>query len=164
MLTTLNERPISSAIMPILQPLAPQSVAPTIARLTTSAHVSGTDHIPAAVPVTPIRGGLAPKARRRVCDYVDAHLDGNMSIILLSSIAGLSPFHFARAFKKSVGVTPHDYVIQRRVERARELLVGSDMPLSEIALAAGFADQSHCARRFREYIGMCPRDYRWSMR
>jgi len=111
-----------------------------------------------------VRGGLAPRAMRKVRDHIEAHLDGKISIVALAAVAGLSPFHFARAFKQSAGATPHDYLIQRRVERVRVLLVGTNLPLSEIALAVGFSDQSHCARRFREHVGMCPSDYRWSMR
>jgi AraC-like DNA-binding protein len=83
---------------------------------------------------------------------------------MLAGVAGLSPFYFARAFKKSEGVTPHDYLIRCRVERTMELLAGTDLALSEIAIAAGFSDQSHCARRFREHVGVCPHDYRWSTR
>ena len=60
-----------------------------------------------------------------------------------------------------MGVTPHDYLIRQRVGRAKQLLAGTDMPLSEIALAAGFAHQSHFARRFRQHVGMSPRHYRW---
>jgi transcriptional regulator GlxA family with amidase domain len=116
-------------------------------------------------PVRPrSRGGLSPRALRRVCEYVEAHLNENISIRVLAETAGLSMYHFARVFKQSMGVTPHGYLVQCRVRRAQELLAGTDLPLSEIALASGFSDQSHCARRFREHIGVTPRGYRWSMR
>ena len=111
-----------------------------------------------------IRGGLPPRALRRVRDYVEAHLEENVSIQALADTAGLSMYHFARAFKQSEGMTPHGYLVQRRVERVQKLLAGTDLPLSEIALASGFSDQSHCARRFREHVGVTPSDYRWSMR
>jgi len=111
-----------------------------------------------------IRGGLPPRALRRVREYIEAHLEETISIQALAAIAGLSMYHFARAFKQSEGMTPHDYLVQCRVRRAQNLLATTDMPLSEIALASGFADQSHCARRFREHFGVTPSSYRWSMR
>jgi len=111
-----------------------------------------------------IRGGLPPRSLRRVREYIEAHLEENISIQVLAGIAGLSMYHFARAFKQSEGMTPHDYVVQCRVRRAKDLLAATDLPLSEIALAAGFSDQSHCARRFREHVGVTPSSYRWSTR
>jgi transcriptional regulator GlxA family with amidase domain len=112
----------------------------------------------------PNRGGLPPGALRRVRDYVEAHLEDNIDIQALADAAGLSMYHFARAFKQSEGVTPHEYLVLRRVHRARDLLTSTDLPLAEIARACGFSDQSHCARRFREHFGVTPSRYRWSMR
>ena len=111
-----------------------------------------------------IRGGLPPRALRKVREFIEANIDQKIGIDALARAVGLSMFHFARAFKQSEGVTPHGYLVRRRVSRAKELLAGTDLPLSEIAVAVGFSDQSHCARRFREHVGVCPRDYRWSMR
>jgi transcriptional regulator GlxA family with amidase domain len=111
-----------------------------------------------------IRGGLPPRALRRVREFIETHLEENISIQTLAAIAGLSKYHFARAFRQSEGITPHGYLVQCRVRRAQDLLAATDLPLSEIALASGFADQSHCARRFREHVGVTPSSYRWSMR
>ena len=83
-----------------------------------------------------IRGGLPPRALRRVREYIEAHLEETISIDALAGIVGLSKYHFARAFKQSEGLTPHDYLLQCRVRRAQELLANTDLPLSEIALAA----------------------------
>jgi transcriptional regulator GlxA family with amidase domain len=110
-----------------------------------------------------VRGGLPPRVVRRVREHIDAHIEKRISVEALAALANLSVCYFVRAFKQSVGVTPHDYLIRRRVERTMQLLSGTDMSLSEIALAAGFADQSHCARRFRQHVGMSPRHYRWSI-
>jgi AraC family transcriptional regulator len=114
-------------------------------------------------PVAFARGGLPPRVIRRLREHIDNNINQRISVEALAKLANLSVCYFVRAFKQSVGVTPHDYLIRRRVERTMELLSGTNMPLSEIALAAGFADQSHCARRFRQHVGMSPRDYRWSM-
>jgi AraC-like DNA-binding protein len=110
------------------------------------------------------RGGLPPAAIRRVREYVEAHLCENIDLAALAGVAGLSLFHFARAFKQSAGVTPHHYLVQRRIARTQEMLARTDLSLSEIALAAGFSDQSHFARHFRQTLGMTPGQFRWSQR
>jgi transcriptional regulator of acetoin/glycerol metabolism len=110
------------------------------------------------------RGGLSPAVMRRVHEYVEAHLNDSIELAELSAIAGLSIFHFAREFKQSAGVTPHHYVMQRRVERAKALLADSDLSLSEIAFATGFSDQSHLTRHFRQMLGMTPGQFRRSLR
>jgi transcriptional regulator of acetoin/glycerol metabolism/AraC-like DNA-binding protein len=115
-------------------------------------------------PAAQARGGLPPGAMRRVREYVNAHLGESMDLAELASIAGLSVFHFARQFKQSAGVTPHSYLVQRRVERAQDLLARTDLALSEIAVAAGFSDQSHLARHFRQMLGTTPREFRRSQR
>jgi AraC family transcriptional regulator len=114
--------------------------------------------------VVPNRGGLRPQAQRRIREYVLAHLQENISIRTLATLVDLSESHFVRAFKQSVGVTPHRFLLQCRVMRVQQLLVETDLPVAEIALATGFSDQSHCALRFRELVGITPSRYRWLMR
>jgi len=113
---------------------------------------------------SPARGGLPPGAMRRVREHVEGHLSESMDLVELAGVAGLSVYHFARAFKQSTGMTPHHYLVHRRIERAQEMLARSELPLSEIALAAGFSDQSHLARHFRQMLGMTPGQFRWSQR
>ena len=125
--------------------------------------VDSTNRTDETGPMAYFRGGLPPRVVRRLREHIDSNIDQRISVEALAKLANLSVCYFVRAFKLSVGVTPHDYLIRRRVKRTMELLSGTDMSLSEIALAAGFADQSHCARRFRQHVGMSPRDYRWSM-
>jgi AraC-like DNA-binding protein/PAS domain-containing protein len=116
------------------------------------------------VPAPQARGGLPPSALRRVREYVDSHLSERVDLAALAAIAGLSVFHFAREFKQSAGVTPHSYLVQKRVERAQAMLARTDLSLSEIALAAGFSDQSHLARHFQQMLGTTPGEFRWSQR
>jgi AraC-like DNA-binding protein len=116
------------------------------------------------VPVPQMRGGLPPSAMRRVNEYIETHLSESVDLTELAGVAGLSLFHFARQFKQSAGVTPHHYLVQKRVERAQEMLARTDLSLSEIAFATGFADQSHFARHFRQRLGVSPGQFRWSQR
>ena len=120
-------------------------------------------HLPLPAPARHARGGLSPAAMRRVSDYIDAHLNESIELVELSAIAGLSMFHFARQFKHSVGMTPHYYLVSRRVERAKELLAGTNLSLSEIAFAVGFADQSHLTRHFRQIVHITPGQFRHSV-
>src|ERR1700758_3961970 len=109
-------------------------------------------------------GGLSPGAMRRVREYVEVHSGENIDLLMLAGVAGLSVHHFARQFKQSAGVTPHVYLTQKRVGRAQEMLVQTDLPLAEIAFAVGFFDQGHLARHFRHMLGTTPREFRWSER
>jgi transcriptional regulator of acetoin/glycerol metabolism len=106
------------------------------------------------------RGGLPPVALRRVQEYIESHLAERLSVERLAAVAGLSTFHFARAFKQSQGTTPHDYLLDRRIARAQALLDETNTSLSQIALVSGFADQSHLARHFRRRVGVAPSWYR----
>jgi AraC-like DNA-binding protein len=115
-------------------------------------------------PAPQTQGGLSPGAMRRVREYVEVHLGESIDLSMLAGVAGLSVHHFARQFKQSAGVTPHVYLTQKRVERAQEMLVQTDLPLAEIACVVGFFDQGHLARHFRHMRGTTPREFRWSQR
>lgn len=110
------------------------------------------------------RGGLPPARAHRICEYIHSHLEQNISLEVLAEMAGLSIHHFARAFKQTIGMPPHSYVLQKRIEHAQEMLRTTELPLSEIALHTGFADQSHLARHFRRMTGMSPSTLRWAQR
>lgn len=120
-------------------------------------------HLPLTTPARQARGGLSPAALHRVHDYIDAHLSESIELTELAGIAGLSIFHFARQFKHSEGITPHHYLVSRRVERAKELLVETNLSLSEIAFAVGFSDQSHLTRHFRQVVRITPGQFRRSL-
>lgn len=102
------------------------------------------------------RGGLAPSVRRRVLEMMAAQADSRLTIDALAREAGLSPAHFARAFKESVGRAPHQHLVALRLERARRLLEAPGAALSDVALSAGFADQAHFTRFFKREFGVTP--------
>jgi AraC family transcriptional regulator len=105
-------------------------------------------------------GGLAAWQVVRVRAYIDSNLHRTIHIRDLSAIARRSPAHFSRMFKLAVGEPPHAYVVKRRLERARHLMMTSAEPLSEIALSVGFSDQAHLCRLFRQAFGQSPANWR----
>jgi AraC-like DNA-binding protein len=102
------------------------------------------------------RGGLSPALKERICDFIESHVSEKISLDALSAMAGLSPHHFARAFQQSMGLPPHRYLLRRRLEHVERMLQETKLPLSQIALAVGFSDQSHLARHFRRVAGVPP--------
>jgi AraC family transcriptional regulator len=114
----------------------------------------------AAAPVAPARGGLAPWAERRCCEYLRAHFAEDVSLDALAALAGLSPFHFARMFKVATGLPPHAYQRRCRAEKAQVLLRQTDLPITEIAFAVGYETPQAFARMFRAEIGASPSDWR----
>ena len=104
--------------------------------------------------------GLSRERLKRVCDYIEAHLDDRLTLADLAAVACLSPYHFSRSFKQAVGAGPQRYVMHRRVERAKALMRRTDQPLALIAQEAGFADQSHLTSVFRREIGVTPGHFR----
>ena len=110
-----------------------------------------------------LKGGLAAHQRRHLIDYIEQHLDQPISLGELAGRCALSEYHFARMFRESFGLPPHQYLLARRLTRARELLRGTRQPLGEIALACGFASPSHFANRFKQALGGTPGEYRLAM-
>lgn len=104
--------------------------------------------------------GLTWPRLQRVLEYIQANLDSDIHLDELATVAGLSAFHFAKLFKQSTGSTPHQYILQRRIDRAKELLQSPEIGLSEISLRAGFADQSHLTNVFRRFVGVTPLKFR----
>jgi AraC family transcriptional regulator len=106
------------------------------------------------------RGGLASWQERRAKELLRADLSGQISLPELASACRLSSSHFSQAFKQTVGCPPHQWLLHQRVERAKELILNTTQPLSEIALATGFADQSHFTRVFSQRVKASPAAWR----
>jgi AraC-like DNA-binding protein len=130
----------------------------------TRPRISTLGHLPVPEPLAPSRGGLPPALTHRICEYIESHLDQKIGLEALAAMAGFSTHHFARAFHQSIGIPPHSYLLGRRLERAERMLRETQLPLSEIAVATGFSDQSHLARHFRRRTGVSPRVARWNER
>ena len=109
-------------------------------------------------------GGLAPTKLRRVREHIEKCLGQHIDVCELAVLTGLSPCHFSRAFKQSTGMPPHQYLMSRRVATAVRLIESTDLPMSEIALEVGFADQSHFTRVFTAQTGESPRRFRHQRR
>jgi len=111
-----------------------------------------------------LKGGLAPHQRRQLVDYIEAHLDHVITLGELAVRCNLSEYHFARMFRVSFGLPPHQYLLARRLQRACQLLRLGDLPLGQIALHCGFASASHFSNRFRQAMAATPGDYRAALR
>jgi AraC family transcriptional regulator len=104
--------------------------------------------------------GLTRTQLQQVLDYIQTHLDRDLSLTELAETLNLSPTYFATAFKQAIEVSPHQYVIQQRVERAKLMLSKTDLAISDIALQVGFSSQSHLNQQFKRLTGMTPKQVR----
>lgn len=120
-------------------------------------------HHTVSKPQLPIyEGGLPPRQLSQVLEYINTHLEQNIKLADLAQLLDMSQFHFSRLFKQSIGITPHQYLSQQRVERAKELLKKTDRLIIDIALECGFSSHSHLSKQFRQLTGMTPKAYRLS--
>jgi AraC family transcriptional regulator len=115
---------------------------------------------PAGTPLPQAKGALDARRLRAVLDYVEANLERNLTLQELAAEAGLSAYHFARAFKLAIGHAPHAYLNERRVSRAKLLLADRGQALAEVALACGYSSQPHFTRAFKDATGLTPGAYR----
>ena len=106
-------------------------------------------------------GGLPQRQLLEVLDYIDAHLGHEITLADLAELVDISQFYFGRLFKQSLGLSPYQYLLQQRVERAKQLLKQTDKPIVAIALECGFNSHSHFGRKFRQLTEMTPKAYRF---
>ncbi|GAB1621889.1 AraC family transcriptional regulator [Agarivorans albus] len=107
-----------------------------------------------------LSGGLAPFQLARCQEFIEAHLADKLSLNQLAQLVDLSDYHFARMFKQSSGLSPHQYLSQRRIERAKSLLLTGELSLAEVAYQTGFSSQAHFSARFKQLTGNSPASFR----
>ena len=117
-------------------------------------------HCSTEIVTNDISGGLPSSKLRQVIDYIQSNLERDLSLDQLAKVAHVSSHHFGKLFKQSMGLTPHQYVLKCRLERAKKLLRNRKLTLTEISLATGFCHQSHFTNAFRRYTTLTPRQYR----
>ncbi len=114
-----------------------------------------------------VGGGMAPYRLRKAVSLIEQHLfdetEGRIALRTVARHVGMSYFHFSRAFKHAMGMTPTNYIIERRLERAKKLMQETDLPIADIALRSGFSSQSHFTTSFRRFVGITPRSFRHAM-
>lgn len=118
------------------------------------------DHSATQPRIAHYEGGLGDRKLLQVTRYIDNALDQDIKLTDLAQLAEMSQSHFSRLFKQSMGLSPHQYLLQQRVERAKQLLKHTNQSLVEIALACGFDSHSHFTRQFRQITGVTPKAYR----
>lgn len=111
--------------------------------------------------ITSRNRSLTDAQLKQVIDYIDAYLDQDLSLSQIAAVINISPTYFASLFKQAKGIPPHQYVIQQRIERAKWLLLQTDLTFAQIALKVGFSSQSHLTRQFKRHTGMTPKQFRF---
>ena len=165
--TAVNDnvmRALTTSLLPVFE--APQRASSLFLdhiMLAAGAHVART-YGGMATTRPAIRGGLAPWQEHRAKELLMSNLEGEITLDQLAQECGLSMSHFARAFRQSAGMAPHQWLTRRRIEAAMEMLRDGLKPLAEIATACGFADQSHLTRVFSRHAGISPGAWRRTRR
>lgn len=152
--------PQVAQIAGLVRPVLPEAAGLAALHLETLGYALAvavaSDHSEARTVPEPSVAQLSSAQLNRVVHHVEDNLAAPLALADLAALAHVSPFHFARLFRASTGRSPHAYVIERRVARAEELLTRTGLPLVEVAVACGFADQSHLTRQMVRHLGRTP--------
>lgn len=158
-LNFLSDSSLNNALMAVAQEVAKllQQTYPSQADGSNSIETSV---IRAVKPENHRNRRLTHTQLQQLLDYIDTHLDRDLSLIELASVINISPTYFASLFKHSMGISPYQYVIQQRVEKAKLMLLKTDLAIADIAFQTGFSSQSHLTQQFKRLTGMTPKQIR----
>ena len=106
------------------------------------------------------KGGLAKHKQKKAIAFINENLDRDLKLLEIAGLVGMSPYHFARMFKQSTGLSPHQYLVRQRLLKAKELLRYTDMAIADIAYTVGYKNPSHFAKVFRQHFKVSPTEYR----
>lgn len=106
-----------------------------------------------------VAGGLSKRRLQQVVEYMNNHLDQDLTLPELAAVVHMSPSYFSSSFKQSTGFSPHQYLIRRRIERAKQLLLQNELSIADVAHRLGFAHQSHLSRHFKRLVGVTPKAF-----
>ncbi len=117
-------------------------------------------HYSKCVEIISSKRSLTHAQVQQAVDYIHTHLERDLSLVELASAVNISPTYFAGLFRRTMGISPHQYVIQQRVEQAKVMLSKTDLAIADIALQVGFSSQSHLTQQFKRLTGMTPKQVR----
>ena len=117
-------------------------------------------HYSIATPIAVYEDGLPQHKLTQVLEYIQSYLDQDIKLADLAELVGMSQYYFCRLFKQSMGVSPHQFVLQQRIERAKQLLQQKNLAIADVTLLCGFKNQSHLTTLFRKFTGVTPRVFR----
>ena len=150
----MRQKPIDEALQRLLNEQTPTG---TPAQMT---QVSVIHLLRRYSAVTHENSSLTHIQVQQAIDYIHTHLDRELSLVEIAGVVNSSPTYFASLFKRATGTSPHQYVIRQRVERAKMMLLKTDLTISDIASQVGFSSQSHLTQQFKRFTGMTPKQVR----
>ncbi|MEO1764641.1 MAG: AraC family transcriptional regulator [Cyanobacteria bacterium J06629_18] len=106
-----------------------------------------------------VQGQLSADKLQQAIDYIQSNLAEEISLESIANELGISRYYFCRLFKKSMGISPYQYLIESRIERAKELLIQPDISITDVALKVGFYSQSHFTKYFKKVVGVTPKEF-----
>ena len=156
----MSNAKVTPDIKEVISGAPPQAGSSQISGAWSDAQVLAAPHANGSASIKKLPSAMPVLRLNRVTAFVDANIALDLCVPTLATVAGMSPYYFSRVFKQSTGITPHRYVLQRRMEQAKRLLEKKRLSVLRVAHQVGFTDQSQFTRAFHKIVGTTPSDYR----